>query len=461
MAKLSQNLGETFIVMPQKTPNQSQLNLLFPLLKDQLNPKHPLYQFAHQIDWKAIEADLGRFYVEQGRPAKPIRLMVGLLLLKQLDGLGDETVVEKWIENPYYQYFCGMDTFQWEQPVHPSDFPRFRSRIGQDGMEKLLKMSTNLHGEAAMEDQIVVDTTVQEKAITFPTDSKLQQRALEHLWQICELEGITLKQSYRRKVKNWTRAQHKGHLPRRQKAAKKARRELKTAVGRVLREVERKLSPEGLDRHGIMLERYHDLLAQTKTSKHKLYSLHAPEVACIAKGKAHPKYEFGSKVSIALCRESGIVVSVLAFRGNPYDGKTLEPTLHLYKKLHGKEPTDAIVDRGYKGRERIGKTKIHLPGPPQPGATPKEKAEKRAMFRRRAAIEPRIAHLKYHHGLKRNWLKGHKGDQLNLLLSATAYNLRLWMIRYKETLKKVFLARFQIWTQTIFYSLNSYKSCYS
>lgn len=438
---------------PPKHPNQSQQNLLYPLLKDQLNPKHPLYVLAGKLDWDALEADLLPYYSDSGRPAKPIRLMAGLLLLKQLDDLGDETVVEKWVENPYYQYFCGMDVFQWQVPVDPSDFVYFRKRIGEAGMERIFKLSIDVHGEQAVEDQIVVDTTVQHKAIRYPTDARLYMRSLEWLWRIAEEEGVRFKQSYKRVAKRLMRAQHHASHPRRKKQARKALKALKIRVGRVLRELQRNLEPEALDRHARMLARITEVLAQKRGDSDKIYALHAPEVACIAKGKAFPKYEFGAKVSIAVGREGGIVLAVKSFLGNPYDGNTLAPTIDVYQRLHDKLPSDAIVDRGYR-RKRVGRTTVHRPGPPDKNATRRQQEAKRQMFRRRTAIEPRIGHLKHHHGMNRNWLKGRIGDRINLLLAASAYNLRLWMIGYQRKLKKASLTSIFSWLRAFTQPLN-------
>jgi IS5 family transposase len=434
---------------PAKHLNHSQQNFLSPLLKDQLNPKHPLYVLAGKLDWARLESELLPYYSDKGRPAKPIRLMAGLMLLKQLDNLGDETVMAKWLENPYYQFFCGMDVFQWHVPVDPSDFVYFRKRLGEEGMERILKLTVDVHGEEVIEDQIVADTTVQQKAIRFPTDARLYHRSLEYLWRIARKEGIRLKQSYKQVAKKLIWAQFKGDHPRRKKQAKTALKALKVRTGRVFRDLQRQLGPEALKRHAEVLDRIGAVLVQQKSDKNKIYSIHAPEVACIAKGKAFPKYEFGSKVSLIVGRERGVVLAAKAFEGNPYDGNTLEPSLEQFQRLHAKSPTDAIADRGYRGRKTIGTTQVHIPAPPPKNATRAEKQAKKVMFRRRTAIEPRIGHLKNHHGLNRNWLKGSLGDAINLLLAASAYNLRLWMIRFQEELTSPSLASVFAWLRRI------------
>jgi len=168
-------------------------------------------------------------------------------------------------------------------------------------------------------------------------------------------------------------------------------------------------------------------LSQKKTDKEKIYSLHAPEVYCMSKGKAHKKYEFGSKVSVVLTKNSGIAVGGYNFEKNIYDGHTLSPVLDQVKRLTGKQPEAAIVDRGYRGVNQVGKTEIIKPNRSKKKASPYEKRKARKRFKRRAAIEPVIGHLKEDHRLRRNYLKGTFGDIANVLLSLSAYNLAKWM----------------------------------
>ncbi len=410
-----------------KNRNQNQENLFSTPLRDLLNPQHELYQLAHAIDWKKFEDGFASLYSHTGRPSAPIRLMVSLLLLKQIDDLGDETVVAKWVENPYYQYFSGMDVFQWKPPIDPTDLVKFRQRIGQDGIELIFKASVDLHGDLATEDEIVADTTVQEKAIRYPTDARLYSRVIELCRRINQEEGLPMRQSYVRTVPKLMRQSFYAHHPKRRKNASKARKRLKTIAGRMVRELERNLSAELAQRYASKLEIFNRVLVQTRHSKNKIYALHAPEVACIAKGKAHPKYEFGSKVSIATTKTAGIIVAVENFTGNPYDGDTLQATLELYQKLHHCDPKLVIADRGYRGRKQIGNIQVLTPTKPRPSDTPYQKRKLRQVFRRRTAIEPRIGHLKSRFRLHRNWLKSVHGDRINLFLSAAAWNIKKWI----------------------------------
>jgi len=422
-----------------KLPDQSQGNLFSTPLVRLLNPQHPLFLLANEIDWKKFEDEFGSLYSHTGRPSAPIRLMVSLLILKQLDNLGDETVLQKWIENPYFQYFSGMDVFQWKMPIDPTDLVYFRKRIGEPGVELILKASIEIHGEDAREDQIVADTTVQEKAITYPTDAKLYKRVIDHCRKIAKKEGTEMRQSYVRVVPRLMRQQFNAHHPKRRKKARSATQKLRTIAGRLLRELERNLGEVQMLIYQRQIDLYWRVLNQQRSDKDKVYSLHAPEVACIAKGKAHPKFEFGSKVSIAKTKTTGIIVAAVNFRGNPYDGHTLKPTLDQHENLTGFRARICAADRGYRGLKEIGTTQVIIPDKPKKRDTYYKRRKKKLLMRRRAAIEPVIGHLKARFRLKRNWLKGTKGDQINLTLAAAAFNFKKWMNKKMEEWIFIFL----------------------
>jgi len=418
--------------MKSKSPNQAQKSFLYQGLKEILNPKEPLYQLADKIPWEEIEKEFEKYYIDFGRPAKPVRLMVSLLLLKQMYDLGDETVVERWVQNPYWQYFSGEKEFQWKVPLAPSDFVHFRKRIGEEGVKKILKISIALHGKSAMESEVVVDTTVQEKNITFPTDVKLHKKIIEQCRKIAEQENIKQRQSYLRVVKRLVMAQRFRNHPKNKKKAYAAARKLKTIAGRMVRELERKLSEGQKQSYEEKIEIFNKILNQKRGDKEKIYSIHEPKVYCVSKGKEHKKYEFGSKVSIVLTKQSGIIVGAYSLEKNDYDGHTLPRALEQCEELRGKLPKVAIVDRGYKGRKKIGETEILLPGAPRKNSSEYEKRKARARFRRRAAIEPIIGHLKTDYRMERNFLKGITGDSINLMLAAAAFNFKKLMRKLKN-----------------------------
>ncbi len=430
MQNISQKMEST--LMKSSSPNHDQQSFLYQGLKEILNPKEPLYQLSEKIPWVELEKAFTKYYIDFGRPAKPIRLMVSLMLLKQMYNLGDETVIAHWVQNPYWQYFSGEKTFQWKFPVEPSDMVHFRKRIGEEGINKILEISITIHGKAAMEREVVVDTTVQEKNITFPTDIKLHKRIIEQCRKITEAEGIGQRQSYTRTVKKLIMAQRFRNHPKNKKKALQAERKLKTIAGRMVREVERELTSEQKEKYAPSIEIYNRILSQKKNDKEKIYSIHEPKVYCISKGKEHKKYEFGSKASLVITKNSGIIVGAYSLEKNEYDGHTLPKALDQCEQLRGSRPTVAIADRGYKGSSRIGETEIHIPKPPKKAISEYEKKKARLRFRRRAAIEPVIGHLKTDNRLSRNFLKGVIGDQINVMLAAAAFNLRKWM-RKAET----------------------------
>lgn len=411
---------------PSQHPGQT--SFICPDLIDQLNPKHPLLALADKIPWHELEESLTGYYSKNmGRPAKPIRLMAGLLILKQIENLSDERVTAAWVRDPYMQYFCGECSFQWKLPCDPSDLTYFRKRIGEAGVEKILAVSINLFGKKAMEPEVVIDTTVQEKNITFPMDAKLHRKIIEKCRKIASRENIRLRRSYTRTVKKLLGALRFVSHPKHRKKAQKAQKELKTIAGRLVRELRRKLCSEKLKAYEKSLSLFENVLAQEKQSKDKIYSLHEPEVYCMSKGKRHKKYEFGAKASIAKTKTSGIVLGALSFEKNLYDAHTLEAALKQVERLRGGRPKTVIGDRGYRGKKKVGETEILIPGVPGKNDTGYEKEKARRRFRRRAGIEPVIGHMKSDFGLGRNYLKGLIGNGINLMMSAAAFNFVKWM----------------------------------
>jgi transposase, IS5 family len=415
------------IRMQSSSPDPSQLQFLAPGLKEMLNPKEPLYQLAERFPWAQLETHFGALYATAGRPAKPVRLMVALLLLKQLNDLGDETVVAQWVHNPYWQYLSGESVFQWKPPIEPTDLVHFRQRIGEDGMQAIFALSIRLHGKAAQEKEVVIDTTVQEKNITFPTDTKLRHRIMQRCVKIARREGVQLRQSYRRVAKKLLLAQRWRRHPKHAKKARAAARKLKTIAGRLVRELRRKLPAAALEKHGKDLALYERVLAQQRSDHDKVYSLHEPQVYCVAKGKEAKQYEFGAKASVVLTKRSAVIVGVLSLPENQYDGHTLPSALAQTEVLVGRRPAVGIVDRGYRGTKQVGTTMIVTPTVLPKGASAHARQSMRRRFRRRAAIEPVIGHLKSDFRLARNYLKGSVGDSVNLLLAASAFNIRKWL----------------------------------
>jgi transposase, IS5 family len=225
--------------MQTKPAASSQTSFLMPSLGEQLDPRPPLKQLADTLPWPEFEQAFGKYYSPEGRPAKPVRLMVGLRLLKQMFNQGDETVVAAWVQNPYWQYFCGMTDFQWAVPCDPSDLVYFRRRIGEAGVQRILQVTVRLHGDQAQEKEVVVDTTVQEKNITHPTDTKLAHKIIRRCWKLADGNGVKLRRRSRKAVRQCVLAQRWRKDPKQRKAAQRALRKMKVMAGRLIRELER------------------------------------------------------------------------------------------------------------------------------------------------------------------------------------------------------------------------------
>ena len=405
----------------------------FSSFEDLLNHRHPLFILGNTINWDQFEIAFSPLYSNEGRPAKAIRLMVGLLILKHIRNISDESVVEQWAENAYYQYLCGETSFRPSEPCAASDLVHFRNRIGLAGMELIFKESIRINGDDGKEEKIKIDTTVQEKNITFPTDAKLHKKVIKKCKAIADKEALPVRQTYTRILKQLGMDQRFRNHPKNKGKARKADKKVKTIAGRLVRELERNLNAPGKYQNNLNI--FNKILLQKRTDKNKIYSLHEPHVNCISKGKDHKKYEFGNKVSISVTENTGVIVGAMSFSNNPYDGHTLPAVLDQYKTIFGKSPKEATVDRGYRGKTQIGETKINIPKPFNDKTLSKYQQTKlRKQFKRRAAIEPVIGHLKSDHRLSRNFYTGIKGDEINILLAAAAFNFKRMMNKWRKSI---------------------------
>ena len=409
-----------------------QTNLFGSDLLLQLDPGDPLLKLAETIPWELFDEAFEKYYCKNnGAASKPIRLMVGLLLLKHLEDLSDEVVVLQWKRNPYYQAFCGMTEFQLKPPCDSTELVKFRKRIGKEGFELIFQMSVALHGRAALEHNVNIDTTVQEKNITYPTDSKLAIKIINRLNKLAKKEGIQQRRTYVKEVKNCRLAIRHFRHPKKRAKAKKALKRLRTIAGILIRELRRKLSAYDLfETHQKDFLFYERVLAQQPKDKNKIYSLHEPNVYCMAKGKDHIPYEYGNKVSIASTAKSNIIVGAVSHATNIHDSHTLPDVLEHIEQSRHKAVKQATCDRGYRGKKKVGETEIVLPKPPLKRDNRYQRDKKRQQCRRRAAIEPIIGHLKSDFRLSRNFLKGIAGDEINLLMSAAAWNLKKWLVAF-------------------------------
>ena len=405
-----------------------QADLLRPRLVDMIDGRHELVRLAALIDWAWFEREWAGFFpAGEGRPAIHPRLVAGLMYLQHAYSLSDEAVLARWVENPYFQHFTGETFFRHRAPIHPSSLSRWRGRIGEEGVEWLLSKTIEAAKASGAVSQrslaeIAVDTTVMQKAISHPTDSRLYERARHSLVVLAHKAGIRLRQNYNRLAPRLAARVGRHAHARQFRRMRKALRTLKGYTGRVLRDVDRHLGtvPEGplrtrIEQRIALVTR---LLRQTPKSPGKLYALHEPAVDCISKGKARVRYEFGAKVSVATTLASGFVVGMRSMPGNPYDGHTLADALQQVETLTGQRPSLAVVDRGYRGHG-VQSTRVLVSGTRR-GLTPRLTR----LLRRRSAIEPEIGHMKSDGRLARCALKGTFGDALHAVLCGCGHNIR-------------------------------------
>ena len=434
---------------PRERRETGEQDLFRSRLDQIIDMEHALVKLARTIDWKFLEETFGAVYEDgAGRPPLPTRLMAGLAILKHTYDLSDEVVCELWIENPYYQYFCGEEFFQHQLPLDRSSMTNWRNRMGEERLRALLQESLAVatRSQAIKPSdlaRVIVDTTVQPKNITFPTDAKLVNRAREKLVKLAKKLGVELRQSYTR-VGKFALIKHQRYAHAKQfNRANRALRKLKTYLGRVIRDIARRI-----DGDPWLEEMFAHLLSLARRVRDqergqrgpKVYSLHAPEVECIGKGKAHKPYEFGVKVSVATtlkhCKGGQFVTQVQALPGNPYDGHTLARVIPAIEQLVGNTIERLHADAGYRGHNAPPEYKFKIYTSKQKRrVTPQIKRE----MRRRSAIEPVIGHLKNEHRMDRNFLAGRHGDVNNAILAAAGYNFRR-LLRWLNILLRLILA---------------------
>jgi IS5 family transposase len=435
---------------PRERRETGQGDLLRSRLDAIIDMNHPLVKLARTVDWGFLEGRFGSVYTDKpGHPPLPTRLMAGLAILKYTYDLSDEVLCERWVENPYYQFFCGEEFFQHRLVFDRSSLTRWRQRMGEEKLQALIQESLSVATRTdaikpSELSKVIVDTTVQPKNVMFPTDAKLLNRAREILVRLADKHGVGLRQSYVR-VGKYALIKHQRYAHAKQfKRANRSLRKLKTYLGRVSRDIARKI---GGDEHlQAAFARALSLARTVREQKqhqrgYKVYSLHAPEVECIGKGKAHKPYEFGVKVSVAttLSHAKGgqFVTHVKAMPGKPYDGHTLATVIPEMEALLGNTIQRLIADKGYRGHNAPAdyKFRVFIAGQKR-RMTPKIKRE----MRRRSAIEPVIGHLKAEHRMERNYLAHRAGDAANAVLAAAGYNFRLLIRWLRFLLRQILIA---------------------
>lgn len=424
---------------PKKSPHKRRQKDIFrPELTKMIDPGHGLVKLAKVVNWDGMDELFGDTYCpDNGRPGISTRLMVSLHYLKYTYNLSDEDVVSGWVENPYWQYLSGMKYFEHELPIHPSSMTRWRSRIGEAGAEQLLKetVEAGLKLKAVRPYQLKrvnIDTTVQEKEIRFPTDARLYDRARQRLVEAAKQQDVELRQNYNRLSKRLIAQQSRYAHAKQMKRAAGCTRKLRTYLGRVIRDIERKCPAPDHEMKSL-LDISRRIRNQQRKDKNKIYSVHEPAVECISKGKAHKRYEFGCKVSVAATSRGGWFVGAKAIHGNPYDGHTLKDALKQVERIT-RRPEHVFVDMGYRGHGYSGKVEVHV-DKRRRGRTAKSLWR---WMKRRAAVEPGIGHLKREHRMDRNRLKGTLGDRINAILSAAGMNFHKLVRLAADFLRQIF-----------------------
>jgi IS5 family transposase len=433
---------------PKERRDSGQGDLLRSRLDAIIDMEHALVKLAGTIDWSFLEQQFGAVYEDKpGRPPLPTRLMAGLAILKHTYDLSDEVLCERWVENPYYQFFCGEEFFQHRLVFERSSLTRWRQRMGEERLQALLQESLSVatKTEAIKPsdlNRIIVDTTVQPKNVMFPTDARLLNRAREILARMAHRHGVKLRQSYAR-VGKLALIKHQRYAHAKQfKRANRALKTLKTYLGRVIRDIARKIQGDGWLKEmvfGRILSLARQVRDQSQRQRGpKVYSLHALEVECIGKGKAHRAYEFGVKCSVAttLSHAKGgqFVAHVKALPGNPYDGHTLATVIPELEALIGNTLERVLADKGYRGHNAPPNYKFRVFTSGQKRrVTPKIKRE----LRRRSAVEPVIGHLKSEHRMGCNYLWYRQGDAINAVLAAAGYNFRRLIRWLQHSLRQI------------------------
>ena len=413
---------------PRKPSSQDPQGHLYRVeLKQLIDLQHPLAKLAALVDWTRFDETFSPLYDPgNGRPAIPTRLMVGLHYLKHLYQLSDEDVVGQWVENPYWQHLCGSKYFEHEPPIHPTSMTKWRAKIAAAGAEPLLAetiaagLQLKIVKPQSLQ-RVVVDTTVQPKAVAYPTDAKLYDDMRRRLVRMARREGLGLRQSYARCGKRMLAAVGRSARGRHKAGIRKHSKKLKTYLGRVIRDIDRKLPEQKRTtawQQALRLAR--QIYRQQRGDANKIYSVHAPDTECIAKGKLRKPFEFGHKVSLVTTAREQWVLGALALPGRPFDGHTLAASVAQVEAMMGQTIRGEIyVDKGYRGHDYQGPAKVLAAK-----SRRKQDPKLRRWYNKRNGIEAMISHMKNDGWLGRNYLKGTLGSRINALLAACGQNLR-------------------------------------
>jgi len=413
-------------MIPKKT-NHDQERLFERRLSGLISPKNRLVILSNQVDWKMLEKELQCFYKKDGagQPPKSIRLMVGLLMLQHMEKLSDEKVVKFFRENVYFQYFCGYDYIQWKKPINPTSLVHFRQRLGKKGVQKILDATVKQAIDCKVITKkdlkrVIADTTVMPKNIAHPADGMLLNNVRKKIVKLAQQENVKLRQNYNQLAKKILLKSGRYAHAKQFKRMRRCIKSLKTFLGRIVRDVDRKVQGKAdvETKFKNLREIAGNLILQKKKTKNKIYSIHEPHVYCIAKGKARTPYEFGTKVPFVVTQKKGIVLVADALEKNEYDGHTLSKSLEKAENTSKVTIKQVLVDKGYK-KHGIEEKKVYMSGQRR-GITNYMKRQ----MRQRSSIEAHISHMKNDGKLGVSFLSGLEGDKVNAIFCAVGHNLR-------------------------------------
>jgi IS5 family transposase len=446
--------------MLKKHSPDNQDDLFRSRLNQIINMKHELVILSKIVDWDSFDNDFADCYCnDNGRGAKPIRLKIGLTILQSIYNLSDEAVCEDWVRDPYFQYFCGEEFFCHNFPIDPTGLTRFRGKIGEEGINKILqetiRIGSNLKLIKSKKDltEITIDSTTQEKNITYPTDSRLYNKARKAVVKLANNNNINLRQNYNLLAKKALFMRGLYQRQRKNKLAKKQDRKLQTYLRRVIADFERKANKEQLQESQAIINRARTILNQKINDKNKIYSWHEDNIICFSKGKMYKKYEFGSKATIAATNKSNFILSITTEGRNRHDSKILSESIIKTENNINQEIQKAFLDKGYRGNNYPNKEKLFICGQKKLSITPTIKKK----IKRRNAIEQINSVLKNYHRLNKSYLKGEIGDQINANMAGLGYNFKRILQQIAKILfVQIFYQEIQMEFQKLLLKIRNY-----
>lgn len=353
-------------------------------------------------------------------------------MLQSIYNLSDESVIQHWTQNVYFQAFSGALCFTLSQPFTPSTLCNFRKKVGKDGLELIFAESVRCLSLKELDKELIIDSTAQEKYTSYPTDTKLRLDVINQCLAIGSHLDIKFDRDYTKDIAELKKLINFSKNPRsEQKKLEKeeAKNSIKDIANNLLDQVSDKVDTQVKNDPEFVksINNYRKAVNQKRNDKNKIYSVFEPHIACIAKGKSSKKFEFGTKVSIGIGLVSKAILSVECFNANTYDGDTIARSLEMTKRCLSHTFETVYGDLGYRGRPEVLGAKVLTPAD-LPRITDSVQREVLVeKLTKRSSVEPVIGHLKSDYGLNRNLSRNFEGDHINALRAATGFNLKKYI----------------------------------